>query len=92
MKIILIFCLQPETFDSLATELNTIGNTISPRNGSAVTTSADHNEVDSDSDSDDDDGLTHPNKFPVEIEYHDNQYCLYKRQPTRYVCQLTSQT
>ena len=36
-----------------------------------------------DSDSDDEDSLTHPNKFPVEIEYHDNKYCLYKMQPTR---------
>ncbi|XP_067948164.1 uncharacterized protein [Watersipora subatra] len=36
-----------------------------------------------DTDSDEEEFTTHPNKFPVEIEYHDNKFCLYKRQPTR---------
>lgn len=38
-----------------------------------------------DTDSDNEDSLSHPNKFPVEIEYHDNRYCSYRRQPTRLV-------
>ena len=36
-----------------------------------------------DSDSDEETTLSHPNKFPVEIEHHDNKFCSYKRQPTR---------
>lgn len=40
-------------------------------------------EIEEDTDEEEDDGMTHPNKFPVEIEYHENRYCLYKRQGTR---------
>lgn len=39
-----------------------------------------------DTDSDDDDeqtSLTHPNKYPVEIECHWNKQCSYKRQNQR---------
>lgn len=38
---------------------------------------------DSDDCSDEETTLSHPNKYPIEIEYHDNKYCCYKRQPTR---------
>ena len=43
-----------------------------------------HDQQD-DSDSDEETTLSHPNKFPVEIEHHDNRFCSYKRQPTRYI-------
>ncbi|XP_067948737.1 uncharacterized protein [Watersipora subatra] len=52
--------------------------TVSPTAGLST-----RNDCQSDSDSDSSDGLTHPNKFPVEIEYHDNQHCVYRRQNTR---------
>ena len=41
-----------------------------------------HDQQD-DSDSDEETTLSHPNKFPVEIEHHDNRFCSYKRQPNR---------
>lgn len=38
------------------------------------------------SDSDDSDtDMTHPNKYPVEIEFHKGKQCSYQRQPTRLV-------
>ena len=77
--------LQENNWNGLAAELNLNSNRTTPPTPSHTppAVSTNQNEVDSDSDSDDD-GLTHPNKFPVEIEYHGNQYCIYKRQSTRY--------
>lgn len=37
----------------------------------------------SDSDEEEQGASTHPNKYPVEIESHDNAHCSYRRQPTR---------
>ncbi|XP_067948736.1 uncharacterized protein [Watersipora subatra] len=67
----------------MSQEVRRIDDSISRQTMTVSPKTFQQRDVDTDSDRDEDDGLTHPNKFPVEIEYHENKHCLYKRQNTR---------
>ncbi|XP_067948629.1 uncharacterized protein [Watersipora subatra] len=71
----------PNSVNTLASALQDLQ--VSPLEDlSAETAGVEINSSDSDDDETEHTG-THPNKYPVEIEYHDNQQCGFRRQSTR---------
>ena len=69
---------------SISSTATASGSTAHPQSPWPTATTG-STESDDTSDSDDEKKPSHPNKYPVEIEYHDNKFCSYQRQATRLV-------